>query len=150
MGDAVRYTFFAGWEHMDFNAHMANAAYLDIAVNARMRFFTEHGFSMRALEKHGIGPVVRRDELDYFREFRLLEPIHVELALAGLSPDGSRMKLRNVFYRDDGAKAAVLTSFGGWLDLRERRLTVPLQISRDVLAGLPRTDDYEDLKGLRV
>ncbi|RJO67710.1 MAG: thioesterase [Myxococcales bacterium] len=145
MSDGFRRVFHAGWGTMDFNAHMANRAYLDMAADARMMFFEANGFSMREFERLGVGPVVRRDELDYFREVRLLEPVTVELLLAGLSPDASRMKLRNIFYRPDGEKAAVLTSFGGWLDLRERHLIAPPERLRDVLASTPRTEDFETL-----
>lgn len=36
--------FLAGWGTMDFNGHMANTAYLDLAADVRMAFFAEHGF----------------------------------------------------------------------------------------------------------
>ena len=36
--------FLAGWRTMDFNGHLANTAYLDLAADVRMAFFAEHGF----------------------------------------------------------------------------------------------------------
>jgi acyl-CoA thioester hydrolase len=143
-------TFRAGWGMMDFNAHMANRAYLDMAADTRMMFFESVGFSMREFEKHAIGPVVNRDELEYFKEIRLLEPVRVELLLAGLALDGSRMRMRNVFYRPDGKEAARLTSSAGWLDLRARKLTVPPTALYEALASLPHTDDYEDLPAIKT
>ena len=82
-----------------------------------MMLFNERGLSMRELERMRIGPVVMRDEIEYFRELRLLEPITVTLSLAGLSSDASRMRLRNEFFREDGRLVARMTSTGGWLDL---------------------------------
>jgi acyl-CoA thioester hydrolase len=59
--------------------------------------------------------VVRRDEVEYFREVSLLEPITVTLAL------------------------------GGWLDLTTRRLTAPPPDVLTALQRLPHTEDFEEL-----
>ena len=94
-------TFHVRWGDMDFNAHMKNTAYLDLAADVRMMFFQAHGFTMREFERLRFGPVIMRDELEYFRELRLLEPVKVTLALAGLNADASRFRLINEFFRDD-------------------------------------------------
>lgn len=57
------------------------AAFLDKSADVRM---TTEEFARRK-----IGPVVRKDEIENFREIRLLEDFRVTLALAGLSDDGS-------------------------------------------------------------
>ena len=64
MADFYTRKFHVRWGDMDFNAHMGNTAYLDMAADVRMMYFQEHGFSMREFEKKRIGPVVMRDELD--------------------------------------------------------------------------------------
>ena len=56
---------------MDFNAHMRNTAYLDLSADVRMMYFAEHGFSMREFETLKIGPVILKDEIEYFRELKL-------------------------------------------------------------------------------
>jgi len=75
-------TFQVRWGDMDFNAHMKNTAYLDLAADVRMMYFQAHGFTMREFEQLRLGPIIMRDELEYFRELRLLEPVRVTLALA--------------------------------------------------------------------
>lgn len=137
--------FHVGWGDLDANAHMRNTAYSDMAVDVRLMFFQEQGFSAGELERLRLGPVVQRDELEYFRELRLLEPVRVTLALAGLSADASRFRLRNEFYRADGRLAARLTSVGGWLDLAARRLTAPPEHLATAMRALTRTDDFEIL-----
>lgn len=102
---------------MDFNSHMRNTAFLDKSADVRMMFFAEHGFPMGEFVRQQIGPVIRKDEIEYFREIRLLEDFRVTLALAGLSDDGSRFVLRNEFSRVGEQLAARVTSAGGWLDL---------------------------------
>ena len=138
-------TLLAGWADMDSNAHMRNTAYLDKAVDARMLFFATAGFPATEFQRLRIGPVVMRDEVEYFLEVRLLEALRVTLDLCGLSADGSRFRLRNEFYRPDGKLAARVTSTGGWLDLSLRRLTAPPDPIAAALRSLPRAESFEEL-----
>ncbi|MCI0394218.1 MAG: thioesterase family protein [Chloroflexi bacterium] len=138
-------SFHVGWGDLDSNGHMSNTAYLDIAVDVRMMYFEEQGFPVREFGRLAIGPVVRKDEVEYYREMKLLEVVEVMLELAGLSEDGSRFRLRNVFYRPDGKVAAQVTTTGGWLDLQARRLTAPPAELLAALQGLARSEDFEAL-----
>lgn len=115
----------AGWGDMDFNAHMRNTAYLDKSADVRMLFFAEHGFPMGEFARLRLGPVIMKDEIEYFREANLLERLTVSLAIVALSEDGSRFRMRNEFRRADGKPVAQVTSTGGWLNLAERRLSAP-------------------------
>ncbi len=135
----------AGWGDMDANAHMANVAYLNKCVDARMSFFTECGFPATEFAKRQVGPVVRRDEIEYFREVTLLEPLTVTLMLGGAALDGSRFRLINEVLRADGKLAARVRSEGGWLDLATRRLTAPPPELMAALQQLPRSADFEEM-----
>ena len=135
----------AGWADMDANAHMANFAYLNKCVDARMSFFKQHGFPVSEFAKRQIGPVVRRDELEYYREIGLLEPITVTLEIAGMAPDGSRFRLRNEILTEDGKRAARITSEGGWLDLAKRKLIAPPADLLDALSAMPQATEFERL-----
>lgn len=145
MSEPFKKSFTVRWTDMDFNAHMRNTAYLDLAVELRMMFFQERGFSLREFERLRVGPVVMRDEVEYFRELRLLETVTVSLSLAGLSSDASRMRLRNEFFRDDGALVARISSTGGWLDLSARKLITPPESVAILLRSLARAEDYQEL-----
>jgi acyl-CoA thioester hydrolase len=138
-------TLYAGWGDIDLNGHMFNAAYLVKAVDCRMSFFTEHGFPAEKLLELAVGPVVMTDELRYFREFRMMEPVVVTLENGGMSEDGSRFRVLNELFKEDGTLAARVTSVVGWLDLNKRKLTLPPQGLHEALLTLTRTDDYEDL-----
>ena len=138
-------TFIAGWGDMDFNSHMRNTAYLDKSADTRMMFFSDNGFPMSKMTELRIGPVVSRDEVEYFREAGLLETLRVTIALAGMAEDGSRFAIRNEFYRADGKLAARVTSGGGWLDLAARKLVVPPEALLAALRSLPQTDDFQVL-----
>ncbi|MGH8129452.1 MAG: thioesterase family protein [Steroidobacteraceae bacterium] len=145
MTRAFSISTFAGWADMDANAHMANVAYLSKCVDARMTFFKQHGFPVTEFAKRRLGPVVRRDELEYFREVGLLEPITVTLALAGMAADGSRFRLVNEILTGDGKLAARIRSEGGWLDLAARKLIAPPADLLEALGAMPHATEFEHL-----
>lgn len=138
-------TFVAGWGDMDFNSHMRNTAYLDKSADIRMMYFSENGFPMAEFVRLRIGPVIMKDEVEYFKEVGLLETLKVTLVQAGLAEDGSRFLLRNEFYKTDGKLVARVTSAGGWLDLAARKLVVPPEALFQAMQSLTKTDDFQML-----
>jgi acyl-CoA thioester hydrolase len=136
---------YAGWGDMDFNSHMRNTAFLDKAADVRMMYFAAHGFPIEEFHRLRFGPVIRRDELEYFREVRLMEEIGVTLMSAGLAADGSRFIVRNEFRRADGELAATVTSHGGWLDQVNRRLVAPPDGLLAAMRALPHVEGFREL-----
>jgi acyl-CoA thioester hydrolase len=139
-------TLYAGWRDMDYNSHMANTSYLDRAADVRMMYFAENGFSADEMLRLKIGPVVMKDEIEYFREVRLLQEIRVGFSISGLAPDGSRFMIRNEFAHADGTRCAVVTTTGGWLDLNARKLIAPPEALRAAMAALPKVEGFRELK----
>jgi len=89
-----------------------------------------------------MGPVVMKDELEYFREVGLQQEITVTYLLAGHATDGSRFLLRHEIFRSDGKLAARVTSAGGWLSLDERKLIAPPAALLSAMNRLDRTSDF--------
>lgn len=137
--------FVAGWGDMDFNAHMANIAYLNKAADTRMMFFADHGFPMSEFVRLRIGPIVMEDSVAYFSEFRLLDTMTVTLALAGISDDGSRFMFRNEFFKGDEKVAARVTTTGAWLDMDRRKLRAPSESLLAALKQLSQTADFQQM-----
>ena len=127
---------------MDFNSHMKNTAYLDKTADVRQMFLMENGFPMEEFFRLRIGPVIMKDELEYFKEVGLQQKITVTYALAGQAPDGSRFLLRHEIFRPDGKLSARVTSAGGWLDLAERKLIVPPPALLSAMTSLEKTSDF--------
>ena len=140
-----RKSFLAGWGDMDFNAHMRNTSYLDRSGDVRMMYFQEHGFPMSEFARLRIGPVILRDEIEYFRELHLLDPFEVTLTISALTSDASRFRLRNEFFRQDGKMCARVTSHGGWLDLATRKLTIPPAELIEAIRAIVRSEDFAEL-----
>jgi acyl-CoA thioester hydrolase len=137
--------FLAGWSDMDYNAHMANTAYLNKVVDARVLALAEKGFPLEEFMRLRLGVVIMKDELEYRREVKWMEEISISFAIAGLAPDGSRFKVKNEVYRADGELCARVTSTGGFLDLDARKLVAPPATVFAAYLSLPRTDDYAEL-----
>ncbi len=135
----------AGWGDMDFNSHMRNTAYLDKSADIRMMYFSENGFPMAEFHRLRMGPVILRDELEYYREVGLLEEVRVTLEIAELSADGSRFLIQNTFYRGDGKLVARVRSKGGWLDLIARKLVAPPEKLLLALQNSPHSDDFKEV-----
>jgi acyl-CoA thioester hydrolase len=135
-------TFHVGWAHIDMNGHLGNTSYIDLALDVRMFFFAEHGFPVEEFRRQSFGPVIFKDEMEYYREFHLLDRIRITFQAAGMSEDGSQFRLRNDVFRADGRLAARLTSVGGWLDLERRKLRVPPDGLLATMKDLAPTEDY--------
>ena len=144
----AKYTkeFLAGWGQMDANGHLANTGYFDLAADVRLSFLDEHGFPPAEFRKLALGPVVKKEEIEYFREFGLHEKVTVTYAVKALAKDGSRYVIVNEFWNSSGERAAVLRSTGGWLDLRARKLVAPPTALLAIYEQfLPKTDDFEEI-----
>lgn len=135
-------TLYAGWADMDFNAHMGNTAFLDKAADVRQMFLIENGFPVEEFRRLRIGPVVMKDEVEYFREVGLQQQITVTYSLAGHSLDGSRFLLRHEVFRQDGKLSARVTTAGGWMDLDERKLIAPPPALLSAMNSLEKTSDF--------
>lgn len=140
--------FLAGWATMDINGHMANTSYLDLAADVRMAFFAEHGFPPAEFRKLAIGPVMRKDEIEYFREVALHETVTVTYAVLAMSADGARFVIENEIWSARGERAATVHSTGGWLDLRARKLVAPPPALLAAFAKAPRAPGFVELPPL--
>lgn len=137
--------FLAGWADMDWNSHMANTAYLNKVVDARVLILAEKGFPLEEFVRLRLGVVMMKDELEYRREVKWMEEITITFALAGLAPDGSRFIVKNEILRSDGELCARVTTTGGFIDLDARKLVAPPPAVVAAYQSLPRTEDYADL-----
>ena len=138
--------FQVGWRDVDPNGHVANMVYLEYAVDTRIAFFESQGFSPNSFLKYGFGPVIKSDFTEYFREAVMLDELRVTIENGGNSGDHSRFRVINAIYKADGELAARVTSIGGWLDLKHRKLIEPPEEIKKAWRSLHRTEDFEELR----
>ncbi len=145
MSDRFEKLFEAGWRHVDPNGHVANMVYLEYAVDTRIAYFASKGFAPMEFQRFRIGPVIKSDLVEYFREVKMLDKVTVTMENGGVSPDSSRFRVVNNFYKEDGTHAARVTSIGGWLNLKLRKLIEPPGALKTAWAQLTKTEDFEEL-----
>ena len=138
--------FQVGWRDVDPNGHVANMIYLEYAVDTRIAFFASEGFPPANFLRYGFGPVIKSDFVEYFREVMMLDEIRVTMENGGNSEDGSRFRVINSIYKMDGEMAARVTTIGGWLGMKERKLIEPPDEIKKAWLTLTRTDDFEEMR----
>jgi acyl-CoA thioester hydrolase len=145
MSEVFEKHFQVGWRDVDPNGHVANMAYLGYAVDTRVGYFATCGFPPTEFSRQMVGPVIKSDYAEYFREVLMLENIRVTNENGGDSEDGSRFRVVNSIDKEDGVLACRVVSIGGWLSLKGRKLIEPPEILRSAWMSLPRTEDFEEL-----
>jgi acyl-CoA thioester hydrolase len=133
------------WSDFDVNGHLRNTAYSDLANEARLAFFAEHGFALGRLRDLGIGPVILAERSTYCREVRLGEELTVDFVVAAMAPDARRGTVENRIRKPSGEAAAVVAVEAGWLSLERRGLVAPPPAVARLLLSAPRTPGFEVL-----
>jgi acyl-CoA thioester hydrolase len=146
MGEIFEKRFQVGWRDVDPNGHVANMVYLEYAVDTRIAFFASQNFAPTQFVKFGFGPVIKSDFVEYYREVLMLDSLRVTMENGGHSEDVSRFRVINNIYKTSGELAARVTTIGGWLNLKERKLMEPPLELKEAWLALYRTDDFEELK----
>ncbi|MCP4438799.1 MAG: thioesterase [Aureispira sp.] len=133
------------WANLDANMHMGNTSYSEFATHARVSFFNDFGYSLARLSKEGIGPILLKEELVYWREVNMHEHLKVYVELDKASEDYSKYTLvQNIHRCSDGKKAARVTIHGAWLDLHTRQLIKPPeQLVKMVIDNMNRTKNFK-------
>ncbi len=144
---SYKVTFSTRWADFDPNNHMRHSAYNDYAAEARVRFFRDNGFSLSEFNKQNIGPVLFSENTKFYREINLSEDIIVELFIKGLSKDGRKFKFQHRIYKENNILSAEIEVYGAWLNLSERKLTIPPQDIITTFDILEKTDDFEIIAG---
>lgn len=133
------------WSDIDANRHLANTAYINFMSHTRMGFLMENGFGHKEMEQNHLGPVVFYEHISYFKEVFAGKPVMVTLKLKGLSEDGMYFEFVHDFYDHKGRNFASCEMMGGWIDLRERKLTGLPKEMFDKLNHLDHTEDFKVL-----
>jgi len=133
------------WADFDPNNHMRHTAYNDYAAESRVRLFDSYGLSLTEFNRLRVGPVLFKEETNFYREIGIGDNITVEVFLRGASELGERFKFVHKIYRGDGVLSAEIEIYGAWIDLNKRKLTTPPDIILDVFEKLTKTDNFETI-----
>ena len=143
---AYKIDFHTKWADFDANKHMRHTAYNDYAAECRIRFFNDNGFPIDQFEKEHFGPVLFKEETNFYREIKLGESISIELFLEGMSAKGERFNIFHKIFKEDGTLAAEIKIYAAWLDLIKRKLTNPPVGLIDTFNSLERIENFEEIQ----
>ena len=138
-------TFKTKWADFDANRHMRHTAYNDYAAEVRVRYFKEHGMSIEDLAKENLGPILFKEETNFYKEIHIGEDITVNLALNALSSKLERWKLQHQIFNKAGKLAAQINVYGAWIDLEKRKLSAPSAKFKNLFFILNKIDDFEEI-----
>ena len=144
--DAPRATFHLAvgpirWADLDPNGHVRHSVYYDWGTMARLTFLERNGVGTGWMVRHGIGPVLFREEARFLRELRQNDELHIDLQLAAASPEGRKWRMRHRILRGDEVTSTIEVD-GAWFDRNARKIVVPpVEVVR-AFDGLARTDDF--------
>lgn len=131
------------WADIDANQHMRHSAYADLCTHARIEWLAENGFTFADFANYALGPVLFKEQTEYFREATLGERLDIDVTLAAMSEDGRRWCIRQHLHKANDVLAARHEVHGAWLDLKQRKLTAPPPELLAVFEALPRTEDFQ-------
>lgn len=129
------------WADLDPNGHVRHSVYYDWGAMVRITFLEQKGVGLAWMSRHGIGPVVFREEARFLRELRFGDELRIDLLLAAASPDGRKWRMRHRILRGEELTASIDLD-GAWLDLRARKIVVPPTEIVMAFAQVERTADF--------
>jgi acyl-CoA thioester hydrolase len=135
--------FATKWSDFDPNRHMRHTAYNEYAAEVRIRYFSEHNFSIQEFTKHNIGPILFTEETSFRKEIHLGENITVNIKLAGLSANNERWKLVHEVFNEAGKLSAVIKVYGAWMNLLKRKLTTPPIEAENLFINAEKAEGFE-------
>jgi acyl-CoA thioester hydrolase len=135
------------WADLDPNFHLRHSVYYDYGAFSRISFLEEHGLNAAFMKQHQFGPILFREECVFRKEIRLGDTITIDLQLLKAREDQGRWSIQHKIVKNGNSLAAILTVEGAWIDVLQRKLTVPPESARQVFEKMPRSEQFEWILG---
>ncbi len=129
------------WSDTDPNRHVRHSAYYDYGAHVRIRFFADIGFDSTKMSALNIGPIIFTEACSFIKEIHPNDTIRINMLKGKMNKDGSRWELHHEIFNQHG-KCAHITLKGAWMNLGERKLTVPPIELANALHQLSEGDEY--------
>ena len=133
------------WSDLDANRHVANTAYSAFMNHVRMSFLKDCGFSQESFSEFNIGPAIFSESFYYLKEVLPEETVYVDIELLGLSTSGIFAQFGHSLFKENGEQAVYSTVTFGWMNLKQRKLTIPPKNLFKVLELIPRSEKFKTL-----
>lgn len=131
------------WSDIDQNRHLRHSAYYDYGATARIACFSQHGLTNLKFEELHLGPILFREEAIFKREIKFEDRVTIDMVVTKALPDFSRWSVRHHLYKEDQTLAAIITMDGAWIDIVQRKLTVPPEYVQKIFDDFPKDQSFE-------
>ncbi|HEX6429822.1 MAG TPA: acyl-CoA thioesterase, partial [Niastella sp.] len=108
----------------------------------RFSFLNEHGLTPSFMVKHQFGPILFREECVFKREVRMGDVVTIDVQLVKARPDHSRWTIHHRIIKNGDEIAAIVTVDGAWIDVVQRKLTVPPDTVTHVFEKMPKAEQF--------
>jgi acyl-CoA thioester hydrolase len=130
------------WSDLDPNFHLRHSVYYDFGAYIRISFLEEHGLTTSFMVKHKFGPIIFREECVFKREVRMGDVITIDVQLLKARPDHSRWTIQHRVTKNGNETAAIITVDGAWMDVVQRKLTLPPDTVKHVFDKMPKAEAF--------
>ena len=110
------------WADCDANQHMRHSAYSDLCAHTRIGFLTQIGMTPQWFKENGIGPVLFKEQTEYFREVFLGEEVRVTVETGESTGSKKSVCIVNKVYKPNGELAAQHQVVVGWMNVVKRKV----------------------------
>jgi acyl-CoA thioester hydrolase len=130
------------WSDLDPNFHLRHSVYYDFGAYVRVLFLGEYGLTPSFMVKHHFGPILFREECVFKKEIRMGDVLTIDVQLLKTRPDFSRWSIQHNIRKNGDETAAILTVDGAWMDVLQRKLTVPPDTVNHVFENMPKAEQF--------
>jgi len=143
--DAFSQTFQIRWSDVDANAHVRHSAYLDYCATLRMSWLKANGFSLTKLASLGLGPILFKESISYFRELKPDGKVTARLHMAALSETGHKWVIDHEILNEKGEVAAKLHAEGAWFDTKQRKVIPPPEDLLSLMKSAAKSESFQSI-----
>ncbi|GHF16218.1 MULTISPECIES: acyl-CoA thioesterase [Streptomyces] len=138
MTDAFTVSVVVRGYETDSQGHLNSAVYMQYAEHARWSGLEAAGIRQSALLEQGVGLIVLETNIKYLKELRAGDEVAVSCRYVfGTGRTPKTFRFEQEIVTADGTLAAEVSSAGGLLDLKERRLVPDPRVYFRALASDP-------------
>lgn len=127
--------FVMKWDDVDPNQHVRHTVFLDYAAHVRLSYLNQKGFDANYFKKHFLGPILFKEQIEFFKEAFMMEEVSISLIIGDVSETGHKWEMLHEVKRGEDLLAKVQV-WGAWLDLKTRRVAPPPEDLQKALLAL--------------
>lgn len=131
------------WSEIDPNMHLTSSAYIKYITDTRMDFFVDHGFGLKEMRQHKLGPIVLSERSYFFKEIHPGEAIEITMTNAGVFENGAIVRLEQRIYNAKGENCFLAYTQMAFIDISARKMITPPEVLQKILALLPKSERFK-------